>query len=136
MAIMVLKSPQVTINAVDLSSYVTEVTINYEAAVIDTTASGAAGQTKIAGLKNWTADVTFNQDYAASQVDATLFPLVGAAQFAVTFKPASGATSATNPQYSGNAILPSYSPIAGKVGDLLTTKITLEGSGDLSRATS
>jgi hypothetical protein len=134
-SIQYLKNPHVTINSVDLSAYVTEIAITYEAKDIDSTAGNAAGaESHMPGLLKWSADITFNQDYAASQVDATLFPLVGAAAFAVLIRPSTAARGAANPEYTGNAILTNYNPLGGKVGDLITTKPKLVGSGALSRS--
>lgn len=135
MTIMYLKQPYLSVNSVDLSAYVTEETITYEAADLDTTAGNSLGTTShLAGLKSWSIDVTFNQDYAAAQVDATLWPLVGAASFAIETRTSTAVVGVTNPKWTGSALLLSYSPITGKVGDLITTKITLTGTGDLTRA--
>ncbi len=133
MAKFVLKSPQVTINAVDLSDHVESVTVNYSAEIKEQTSSSDATKTKLPGLLDWSMDVAFRQDFAAGSVDATLFPLVGAAAFAVTTRATSAAKAATNPSYEGNALLATYPPMGGKVGDLATTTIKLEGSGALSR---
>lgn len=95
---------------------------------------GDTTRNKLPGLKNWTVDVEFAQDFAAASVDATLFPLVGAAAFPISIKPTSAAVSATNPNFSGSALLATYSPIGGAVGDVATTTITLEGTGLLTRA--
>ena len=95
----------------------------------------ANSKQRIAGLKDWSVDVELNQDFAAASVDATLFPLVGAAAFAIEIRPDAGAVSATNPKFTGNALLESYPPISGSVGELATVSITLQGDGDLTRAT-
>ena len=139
MAIYYVATPQVVINTTgDLSDHVTDVTLTYEADELETTSSGTATthKTYIAGMKSWKVDITFHQDYAASKVDAVLEPLVGAAAFPVSLKPAYGDTSATNPEYSGNCILTSYPCMSGKVNELATTKVTLRGTGALTRATS
>lgn len=88
------------------------------------------------GLRNWTMTLTMRNDFAASQVDATLYPLVGAAAFAVIARPTSAVVGATNPEYTGNAILTNYDPFNASVGDLATTAPTLQGTGALARATS
>lgn len=136
MAIYYISTPTISINTVDLSDHLKDVSLTYEADEIETTASGDTSKEFIAGLKSWKIDATLQQDHAAGETDATLFDLVGAAAFAVTLKATSAATSATNPKFSGNCILTSYPPISGAVGDLSTTKITLRGSGALTRATS
>ena len=136
MAVYSIATPQITINSVDLSDHLTDVSLTYEADELDTTASGSTTKTFIAGLKNWKIDATVNQDFAASSVDATLFPLVGAAAFAVILKPTSAATSATNPKFTGNGILTSYPPMSGAVGEKASIKFTIRGTGTLTRATS
>lgn len=135
MPVFVLKNAYVVINSVNLSSYVRSVTINYGAEMLEKTAMSANSKQRIAGLKDWSVDIEFNQDFAAATVDATLFPLVGAAAFPIEIRPDAGAVSATNPKYTGNALLESYPPISGSVGELATVSITLQGDGDLTRAT-
>lgn len=135
---MVLKDASLTLNAVDLSDHVKQITLNYKAELQDKTAMGDDGRARIAGLKDWDADIEFYQDYAASSVDATLFPLVGATGITVVIKPTSGAVSATNPSYTGVGVLESYQPVGGTVGeDLMTPVKLLGGDGSaLARATS
>ena len=133
MSEIVLKDASVIINSVDLSDHVTSVTINYSAEILDKTAMGANSRARVAGLKDFSVDVEFNQDYAASNVDATMFPLIGAAAFPIIIKPTSGAVSATNPSYTGNALLESYGPVAGAVGELGKVSVSMPGDGDLTR---
>ena len=134
MANFVFTNGQVLINAVDLSDHVKTVKINYQADVHENTAMGAGTKTRLPGLKDWSVDIEFNQDFAASNVDATMFPLVGAAAFAVEFRPVNGARSATNPGFNGNALMPDYTPLSGKVGDVAVTIIKLMGTGTLLRS--
>jgi len=136
MAEIIFDDPYVMINTVDLSDHVRSVTINYKAEIQDKTAGGATSRERIAGLKDWSVDIEFNQDYASGEVDATLFDLVGAASFPIIIKPDGETTGVTNPKFTGNAVLETYSPIAGSVGDLATTTITMQGDGDMGRATS
>lgn len=135
MAIYYISTPTITINSVDLSDHLKDVSLTYEADELDTTASGDTSKEFIAGLKSWKIDATLQQDHASGETDATLFSLVGAAPFAVTLKPTSAATETSNPQFSGNCILTSYPPLSGAVGELSITKITLRGTGTLTRAT-
>jgi hypothetical protein len=127
----------VSINGVDLSAHVKSVSLNYEAEMLDDTVMGDTTRSMAAGLKNWSVEVEFLQDYAASKVDATLFQLVGAAAFAIIIRPDnSDGVSATNPNFTGNVVLESYPPVTGTVGDLHTTRATFRAAGALSRATS
>lgn len=137
MAVFSMTDAVVTVNGVDLSDHVQSVQLNYDAADLDTTAMGSSTRTRIAGLKDWSMSVTFYQDYAASKVDATLFPLIGAAAFTVTAKATSGATSSTNPLFTGSAILGSYSgPAGGRVGEVAMATAEFRCAGTLTRATS
>ena len=133
MAELVLTDASVVINSVDLSDHVGSVTISYSAAIQDKSAMGDTFVTRLAGLKDWSASVEFNQDYAASNVDATIFPIVGTSVTCV-FKPTSGAVSATNPSFTGAAFVESYDPISGSVGDVQKAPISLTGNGVLTRA--
>lgn len=134
MPFVVFKNAYVMINAVDLSDHVKSVNLKYSAEILDDTAMGATSKSRVAGLKDWSMEVEFYQDYASAKVDATLFPLVGAASFAVHLKPENAAISATNPDFTGNAVIDGeYSPVSGAVGELATTSVSFAGDGDLTR---
>ncbi len=136
MANRVITNAYVLINSVDLSTSVRQVTLNYSAEQQDDTAMGDSARSRIPGLKDWSLDIEFFQDYAASKVDATLFSLIGAAPFAIEIRGDSGSVSATNPKYTGNATLESYQPVAGTVGENQMAPVRLMGVGTLTRATS
>lgn len=135
MATFVLKDADVTVNSVNLSDWCTSVTVKVEVDDQEDTAMGDDYRSRVGGLKDWSIDLDFNADFAANAVDQTLFSLLGTS-IAVTVKPTSGSTSATNPQYSGNVLVTEYSPVDGGVGDLATTSVSWPGNGALSRATS
>jgi hypothetical protein len=134
MASLVLNDAYVLINAVDLSDYVQSATVNYSAEMVDETAMGDTSRKNKGGLKNWSIDVEFKQNFAAGAVDATLFSLVGTT-FPVEVRPTSAARSATNPAYTGTGVLESYNPIGNSVGDLATAAITIQSAGTLTRLT-
>lgn len=134
MATLIYDDASVVINAVDLSDHVQSATINYSAELQDETAMGDDTRINKGGLKNWSIDVQFKQDFASGEVDATLFSLVGST-FTITVKPTSAAVGTTNPSYSGTGILESYTPLGGNVGDLLTAPVTIQSAGTLTRAT-
>ena len=134
MAILVIKDASVTIGGVDLSSYVTSVTVNYE---IEAVSADAMGSNRVftGGLQNNTIDIALNQDFAATKTEATIFPLVGTTT-TVVVKPTSAAVSATNPSYTlTGGYIASHTPVAGAVGELMATTIQVQG-GTLAKATS
>lgn len=136
MAAFVYDDAFVSINGVDLSDHVRSVTLDYKAELQDDTAMGDTTRSKLGGLKDWSLQVEFNQDFAASSVDVSLFSLVGST-FTVIVRPdKSTAVGATNPNFTGTGILESYPPISGGVGELATTSVSIQAAGALSRATS
>lgn len=136
MASFVLTNAYFLVNAVDLSDHVKSIKVSYKADTPENTPMSNTTRTRLPGLKDWELDIELNQDYAASKVDVTLFPLVGAAAFAVEIRPDAGARAVTNPAYTGNALLADYPPLGNKVGEVATTSIKLMGTGTLSRQTS
>lgn len=114
-----------------MSAFVQGVTIDYKADVLEDTAMGDTSRSKIGGLKDWSAKIDFNQDFAASSTDAYLFPLVGTS-FTVKIRPTSAAISATNPEYQGTGILDGYSPISGKVGEKASTSVNIACSNGVA----
>ena len=135
MAAFVITNPVITVNSVDLSDHVDSVEINDETADVQTTNFGSSGNvTRTGGLKSGSITINFQQDYAASKVDATLWAARGTA-ITVTAKATSASTSSTNPLYSGSYLVTQYKPVAGKVGDLATVSVTWPRTGDLTRTT-
>lgn len=134
MANMVLRNAYVSLNSVDLSSLVRQVTLSYSAELQDDTAMGDTARSRIGGLKDWSLSIEFFQDYAAGKIDATLFSLVGST-FAVELRSDTGSASATNPKYTGTGILESYQPVGGTVGENLMAPVSISGVGALTRAT-
>lgn len=124
----------VTIGTANFSSSLAAVTLDISTDEQETTAFGDIYRTRIAGLRDASLTLDFMQDFAAGSIDATLFPLLGSA-VAFTIKPTSGTVTATNPSYSGTALVTQYQPFASNVGDLATLSVTWPVSGAVSRAT-
>jgi hypothetical protein len=124
-----------TIGGVDLSDKMTAASLDIEYDSVTTTAFGDSVETLIGGIGRGTLNITFNQDFAASEVDATLNGLVGTLT-AFVFKPTSASVSATNPSYAASALVTSYTPINAEVGSLSTLSVSWPVSGAITRATS
>ena len=118
----------------DLSDHVRSITINYEAEAVEDTNMADTTRSNLGGLFNWSIDIEFSQDYAAGEVDATLWSLVGTS-VALEVRPTSASVSATNPKFTGNGILTSYTGIGNSVGDLATASASFVSAGALTRAT-
>jgi predicted secreted protein len=133
MAATVLTDAKVIINSVNLSTFVRKVTLNITVKDQDVTAMGGNGYTaRIAGLKDWSVKIDFNQDFTAAAVDATLWPLF-ATNTTISVNPTSAANSATNPQYTGSVLVSDYTALDGSVGDVSTITIPFMAAGALTR---
>ena len=138
MAAIVLTDATISVNAVDLSTKANKVVINYEFDSVEVTTfsatSGGAGHSFTKGLQNISCDIDFLQDFAASQVEATIFPLVGTSTTLV-FKATQAVTSVTNPTYTiTGTFLAAHTPINGSVGELSMTSLKFTG-GSLAKTT-
>lgn len=134
MAQVVLTNADITVNGVVLSNRSNNVELNYEVESVEVTAFGG-NRSFVGGLQNNTITIEFMQDFAAANVEATIFPLVGQ-QTTVTVRASAAATSATNPLYTvSGTYLASHTPVAGAVGELAMTSLTFTG-GTLVKTTS
>ena len=134
MAKFVATDYNVTINGTPFSNSLAAVTLDITSEEQETTAFGDGFRTRIGGLKDGSITLDFHQDFGASSVDATLFPLIGT-QATVVIKPTSGTVSATNPSYTALALVTQYQPFASNVGELATLSVTWPTSGSVTRAT-
>jgi hypothetical protein len=122
----------------DWSDHVRQVTLSNTAAMQDFTTFGdGAFTTQKPGLKGADISIEFNQDFAASSVDA----IFGAAQLAgtllyVDIKPTSSARGATNPSYVYAAYVSDYTPVGNSVGDRASVTVGLKVTGTFTRLTS
>lgn len=118
--------------AVNLSSYVTSVTLNYEKDAIETTAMGATGHQFTGGLQNLSLTIELNNDQAASSVLETLWSNVGTGTTQVIV---SNTTTGGEQKFTCvNMFLAASTPVAGAVGELSKQSITLTG-GSVTKGT-
>jgi hypothetical protein len=105
----------IKINGADFTSSIAAVTFDVSAAEQEVTAFGDSFVQRISGLKDASVSLDFHQDFGATSVDATLFPLLGS-QATVTVIPSGTVVSATNPAYSGVFLCTEYQPYASFSG--------------------
>ena len=134
MATLVYTNAKIEINGTDLSSHASEVSLNYASEMQDDTAMGDSTRVRKGGLKDWSIDVTWHQDFAAGKVDATLFSLVGTT-VCMDMRPQNICSTVQNPRFSGIGVIETYNPMGGSVGALLDAPTTIQSAGDLDRST-
>jgi hypothetical protein len=130
MAKIVLRDAFIQVDGVDLSDHASSVTIETKFDLQDATGFGSRFKANLQGLGDATATVNFLQDFDAASVDATLWPLSQSGEpFEIVVKPTSAAVSETNPSYTMQAILSTYNPLDGKVGDVSATQVAFNNAG-------
>jgi hypothetical protein len=135
MAKIILTDASITVNSVALSSLSNSVTLTYEKDSVEVTAFGDSGHKFTGGLQNITCEMELFQDFAASQTEATIFPLVGTPT-TIVILPTSAVVGAENPSYTiTDAMLVSHTPVAGAVGEVAMTSLSFTG-GTLAKAVS
>ena len=132
---LVLTNPQITIAGVDLSNSISSVTLDTKYDIVETTAFGDTAKKRVAGLADNSISLEFFQDFAASNVEATIYPILGTAT-TVVVKPVSTTTGSTNPSYTVSAVVSEWQPLKGGIGQLATASVTWPVSGAIQKATS
>ncbi len=131
-----LTAEYLALDGTNFSDHVESAELELEADEVDYTNMGSGGWAeKKGGIKAGNLKLVLQQDFAASNIDATLWGAFGST---LTFgvRPTNAAVSSTNPEYTGTALVSKYQPIAGKVGDKAVVTISLPTTGTVSRATS
>jgi hypothetical protein len=123
MAIFLNNTASVTFNSVDLSAYVTAVTINQAFDELEVTAMGDTAHKFAKGLEASTITLDFLNDNAAATVIPTLRAAYGTT-VTVVVKQSSAAVSATNPSYTASVLVNNLQNVNGAVGDISSQSIT------------
>jgi len=134
---IVLTDVSVTVNAINLSEFLTSVTLTTSVDVVETTGMSTAGaKTRQSGLKDNSVTLEFNQDFAAAGPEITV-NAVGASLLGTTvpivIKPTSGAVSATNPSYAFNAVCSEWQNLQAGVGELSTISCSWPITGAITK---
>ncbi|MFE2353059.1 hypothetical protein [Streptomyces parvulus] len=132
---MVLTAEFLSINANDLSEFTRKAELTVEVEEKDVTNYKSLGWKEVVGgLKSGELGCEFLQDFAATKLDAIMWPLLGTVvPFVVRADQAAVGTS--NPSYSGSILINGWNPITGSVGDEATVSLGFPTSGAVTRAT-
>lgn len=131
MAKLILKKPSIVIGGVDLSKRANQVAITTSAEEVDLTTFQAVNKQTGKGLGDGSMQVTFIQDFEVAMVDATLWPLAqGEEPFFIEVKPFKTAKAVTNPLFKMEALLFTYDPLSGQMGQASTTQVQFKNVGE------
>ena len=130
-----LNATQVKIGTVDISAYVSSATLTQAADELEITAMGDSSRKYVAGLQTGKLDLEFFNDFAATQVCATL---QAAIYTTVTAKlvPGPGTTiSATNPLYTVSILVNNLTPISGAAGEMSKSSLSFTCNSTIVQTT-
>ena len=134
MAVYLANTGILTVNAVDLSTLVSSVTINRAFDELEVTALGDGGHKFVKGLEASSITIDFYNDSASSKTLQTLQTTWGT-NTTVTFKQVDAVVSATNPLYTMTCLVNNTTPVNGAVADLSTQSVTWNVSGTIAVTT-
>ena len=135
MAVYLANTGVLTVNAVDLSTLVTSVTINRAFDELEVTALGDQGHRFVKGLEASSITIDFINDADTAKTLQTLQTTWGTNTI-VTFKQSSGTTAPSNPLYTMTCLINNTTPVNGAVADLSTQSVTWNVSGTIAVTTS
>ena len=133
MATKVYTNSQFAVNGVDLSSYLQELTVNYQAEMLDETAMGDLTRARIGGLKVWSFAAKLNEDFSTLAPLYNIWGIVGC-QACVEWRPTNACSTTANPYFWGIGCIDGC-PVGGSVGTLAQEAITFQSAGPLTRTT-
>ena len=134
MAVYLANTGILTVNAVDLSTLTSSVTINRAFDELEITALGDSGHKYVKGLEASSITIDFFNDSASSKTLQTLQTNWGN-NVTVTFKQLDAVVSATNPLYTMTCLINNTTPVNGDVASLSMQSVTWNVSGTIAVTT-
>ena len=135
MAIFLNNGVSCVLNSVDLSSYLTAVTINQSFDELEVTAMADTSHKYVKGLEVSTITLDFLNDNAAATVIPTLRSAYGTT-VTVVIKQTTAAVSASNPSYTASVLINNLQNVNGSVADMSMQSLTLTCNSTVAVATS
>lgn len=136
MTAIALTAAQLTVNMVDFTDHVTDITMDVMNDGQDVTNFGSGGGQEFGkGLETSSLSFTVLNDYAATSINATMVAAVGTV-VPFSCQPGTGAVSATNPSYSGSMYVNAWQPLTGAPGDFQRVSVTYQVNGTVTQGTS
>jgi hypothetical protein len=121
---LVFVDAYVNLGTVDYSSYVRSLAFEFTPELLEDTSMGDGTHCRKPGLKNWSVEVEFYNDFADDGLDETLHALLGT-EVAIKLRAVNdlpGAPSDANPEYQMTGLLDGWTPVSGSVGEMSMVK--------------
>lgn len=142
MAVFLANQVGLKVGSVDLSSYVTSITINQEFDQLEITSMGDLGHRYVAGLENSSISIEFNADFDAAKVNQTIGGATAGngsigSTVSLSIVPVKGnpttTISASNPLYTATCFVSQWPQVYG-VAELATVSVTWPVNGTITKA--
>ena len=130
MAVYLSNGVSVTVDAVDLSSLVSSVTINRSFDELEVTAMGDSGHKFVKGLEASSVTIDFFNDADTNKTLQKLNTLWGTSA-TVVIKQSTAAVAPSNPSYTMSCLVNNITPVNGAVGDISTQSVTWTVNGTI-----
>lgn len=136
MAKVVLLTTIVKLGGVDWSNNFKQCTVTPSRDLKDVSCFGDIFKKYATGLPDWTATLDFVDDFVDNGFNEALWGWFnGGIEVAFETRPTSASVSASNPTYTGNVLFTNVPVFGATHGEVSAGSMTLQGSGNLSRAT-
>lgn len=132
---MILETTQLTLGGTDVSEQVKKVGLTIQVEEKDVTTFAALGAKIVrGGMESGSLKVEFMNDFTDGALDETMWNALKArTPIAFTTKLTSDATSATNPEFTGNVLVTKWIPFEGGPGDVVQVSCDWPTSGPTDR---
>lgn len=130
-----LNKAGIKIATIDLTDYVTSLTINRGFDELEVTALGDLGHKFVKGLEASTLTLSIINDTASTKVLPTLQAAYGTTVTVTIIQEKGTAVSATNPLYTMSCLINNLQDVNGASSDLATMDLTFTVNGTVAVAT-
>jgi hypothetical protein len=130
-----LNKAGIKIATVDLTEYVTSLTINRGFDELEVTALGDLGHKFVKGLEASTLTISLINDTATAKVLPTLQAAFGTTVTVLIIQEKGAVVSATNPLYTMSCLINNLQDVNGSSSDLATMDLTFTVNGTIAVAT-
>ena len=126
MATHYLSQPEVTFAGTDLTSQCQAVSMELGYDSLEVTTFADSGHIMAAGLQTVSGTITFVVSYGAAEVEGLVAGEIGAGDTTIIVKKASGAISASNPEWTISDTMVS-APVVFNYGEIQIMEVSFEG---------
>jgi len=140
MSKLVLTNAYVAIGGVDISEFVTGISISTSYDIFETTQIDDFSKKYVPGLAENKINIDFLQDFDPTDglekiINNTVGSLLGTVQ-SMEIRPLNAGVSSSNPKYTFLVVVSEWTSISASIGELSTVSVNWPISGDITKSIS